>query len=114
MGDFPNKLQQWEKGKSGNPNGRPKGSKNRATIVRKWLDAFVKGLDLQGNEVDMTAEDKITLEQIKKAFTGDTTAYNALMNSGYGQPKQEITNEQKTELIIQPVNEEVRKAIEDN
>jgi len=68
MGEFPNKLQQWEKGKSGNPNGRPKGSKNRATI----------------------------------------------MNSGYGQPKQEITNEQKTELIIQPVNEEVRKAIEDN
>ncbi len=40
MGEFPNKLQQWEKGKSGNPGGRPKGSKNRSTIVRKWLNAF--------------------------------------------------------------------------
>ena len=28
----------WEQGESGNPNGRPKGSKNRSTIARKWLE----------------------------------------------------------------------------
>jgi len=26
----------WDKGESGNPNGRPKGSKNRSTIARQW------------------------------------------------------------------------------
>ena len=28
----------FQKGESGNPNGRPKGSRNRATIVRQWLE----------------------------------------------------------------------------
>ena len=28
----------WEKGQSGNPNGRPKGSKNRSTIAKYWLE----------------------------------------------------------------------------
>ena len=114
MGEFPNKQQQWEKGTSGNPKGRPKGSKNRATIERKWLEAMVKGEDLNGEEMDMTAEDIMTIEQIKKACKGDTTAYTALKNDGYGYPKQDITQEHKTELIIQPANDEVRKAIEDN
>jgi hypothetical protein len=27
-------------GQSGNPNGRPKGSKNRSTIARKWLETI--------------------------------------------------------------------------
>ena len=33
----------FEKGKSGNPAGRPKGAKNRATNnLRKWLEAFLQ------------------------------------------------------------------------
>jgi len=30
----------WEQGESGNPNGRPKGSKNRSTIAKKWLEVI--------------------------------------------------------------------------
>ena len=30
----------FQKGESGNPNGRPKGSRNRSTIVRQWLEVI--------------------------------------------------------------------------
>ena len=29
---------EFKKGQSGNPNGRPKGSKNRSTIAKYWLE----------------------------------------------------------------------------
>ena len=32
----------WKKGESGNPAGRPKGSKNRSTIIREMLDMMVQ------------------------------------------------------------------------
>ena len=38
----PPKETQFIKGKIGNPNGRPKGTRNRSTIVREWLEANYK------------------------------------------------------------------------
>lgn len=80
----------WEKGESGNPNGRPKGSLNRSTIVKKWLEVLESAKNpITGDEEKMSQEDIITLALIKKARKGDTQAYKALMDSGYGAPKQE-------------------------
>jgi len=82
--------------KKGNP-GRPKGARNRSTIARKWLEATTKGEDLDGNELDLTYEDLITLAQIKKAKdSGDTAAYNALVDSAFGKAKQSVEVEDKT------------------
>ena len=35
-------LKPFEQGESGNPNGRPKGSRNRSTIARLWLETTQK------------------------------------------------------------------------
>jgi hypothetical protein len=81
----------WGKGESGNPNGRPKGSRNRSTIARKWLEVNQSLKNpLTGENETMSQEDLMTLALIKKARDGDTNAYKALMDSGYGAPIQQI------------------------
>ena len=82
---------EFKKGESGNPNGRPKGSKNRSTIARKWLEVNQSLKNpLTGEQETMSQEDMITLALIKKARDGDVSAYKELMNSGYGAPVQQI------------------------
>lgn len=84
-------LKPFEKGESGNPNGRPKGVKNRSTIAKQWLEVNQKLKNpLTGNEETMSQEDLMTLALIKKAREGDVAAYKALMDSGYGSPVQQI------------------------
>ena len=81
----------WEKGESGNPNGRPKGSRNRSTIAKHWLEVNQNLKNpLTGVEETMSQEDLMTLALIKKAREGDVSAYKALMDSGYGSPVQQI------------------------
>jgi hypothetical protein len=80
-----------QKGEVRNPNGRPKGSKNRSTIARKWLEVNQSLKNpLTGENETMSQEDLMTLALIKKAREGDVNAYKALMDSGYGAPVQQI------------------------
>lgn len=81
----------WSKGESGNPAGRPKGSKNRSTIARRWLEVNQSLKNpITGENETMSQEDLMTLALIKKAREGDVNAYKALMDSGYGAPVQQI------------------------
>jgi hypothetical protein len=84
-------LKPAQKGEVRNPNGRPKGSLNRSTIARKWLEVnqALKN-PLTGEQETMSQEDLMTLALIKKARDGDVNAYKALMDSGYGAPLQQI------------------------
>jgi len=80
-----------KKGEIRNPNGRPKGAKNRSTIARKWLEVNQSLKNpLTGEQETMSQEDLMTLALIKKAREGDVTAYKALMDSGYGAPLQQV------------------------
>tara|TARA_R110002167_G_scaffold184459_2_gene384877 strand:- start:80 stop:427 length:348 start_codon:yes stop_codon:yes gene_type:complete len=91
MAGFKDIEPRWQKGESGNPNGRPKGSKNRSTIARQWLEVNedIKN-PLTSKTERMSQEDVMTLALIKKARSGDVNAYKALMDSGYGSPLQQI------------------------
>ncbi len=85
------KKHEFKKGQSGNPAGRPKGSLNRSTIARRWLEASRKGKNpITGEDEVLTQEDIITLALIRKAMDGDVSAYKALMDSGYGTAKDTI------------------------
>ncbi len=91
---------QFQKGQSGNPNGRPKGSLNRSTIAKYWLEVNQNLKNpLTGENETMSQEDLMTLALIKKAREGDVNAYKALMDSGYGAPTQQITQT----IIEQPL-----------
>lgn len=84
-------LKPFAEGQSGNPKGRPKGSRNRSTIAKIWLSASqVQKNPISGKDEELTQEDIITLQQINKARKGDTQAYKALLDSAYGAPKQEV------------------------
>ena len=81
----------FQKGQSGNPKGRPVGSKNRSTIAKKWLSVEQNQKNpLTNKDEDMSQEDLITLALIKKARKGDVQAYQKLLDSAYGAPVQQI------------------------
>jgi hypothetical protein len=96
----------WEKGESGNPNGRPKGSKNRSTIARQWLETTQKAKNpITGIEEILTQEDLGTLAMVKKMREGDVSAYKELMNSAYGAPLQQI----EQTILEQPLFPDVQE-----
>jgi hypothetical protein len=96
----------FKKGESGNPAGRPKGSKNRSTIARRWLEVNQNLKNpLTGENETMSQEDLMTLALIKKAREGDVNAYKALMDSGYGAPVQQI----EQTLMEQPLFPDVQE-----
>ena len=96
----------WDKGESGNPAGRPKGSKNRSTIARQWLETTQKAKNpITGVEEILTQEDLGTLAMVKKMREGDVSAYKELMNSAYGAPLQQI----EQTILEQPLFPDVQE-----
>ena len=106
---------EFKKGESGNPNGRPKGAKNRSTIARKWLEVNQSLKNpLTGENETMSQEDLMTLALIKKARDGDTNAYKALMDSGYGAPVQQI-EQTNTEIDLSGMStDELKELLKNN
>lgn len=115
MADKLDNLKPFDKGESGNPNGRPKGSKNRSTIARQWLEVNQNLKNpLTGDNENMSQEDLMTLALIKKAREGDVQAYRALMDSGYGAPVQQI-EQTNTEIDLSSLStDEIKDLLKDN
>ena len=97
----------FKKGQSGNPAGRPKGSKNRSTIIREMLDMMVQVKDDNGVEVWQSNEYRMVQAIITKAIEKqDVAAFNSIMDNVYGKLKDTVdmnTTEQ--------VNHDFRKLI---
>lgn len=90
-------LTPFEKGQSGNPSGKPKGTRNRSTIIREILEAAAAealkpkdGLDLGVKPT--TIFEQLVLAQAVKASLGDTTAMAFLSDSAFGKLTDKVNN----------------------
>jgi hypothetical protein len=81
----PPQLTPFKPGQSGNPNGRPKGSKNRSTIAKEFAAIVTGGLNVKGDtDPNMTAEELMIATLWRKAFDGDITAIKEIQDTLYG------------------------------
>lgn len=69
-----------------NPKGKPKGTLNRATILKRWLEVASK---------NGTVADDVGLALIAKALKGDVAAIKEAFDGAYGKiaDKQEVKAE---------------------
>lgn len=84
----------FAKGQSGNPAGRPEGTRNRSTVLKKWLYAeanFTNPLTLQ--KALGTIEDQIVLALLKRATAGNIAAFKEVWDSVYGKNPELLTGD---------------------
>jgi hypothetical protein len=70
---------QFAKGKSGNPKGRPKGSKNLRTVLEEELSAKIT-VQENGKKLRLNKRGVIVRSLANKAMTGDIKAAQTLLN----------------------------------
>lgn len=72
---------QFQKGESGNPNGRPKGTLNSKTILERFLSIEKKMTNPLNNELEtLTIGELITLKQIANALNGELPSYKEIID----------------------------------
>ena len=102
-------------GVSGNPNGRPKGTRNRSTIVREWLETNYKKVNpITGQTETLQIQDHLVISLIGKALKGDVQAFRELFDSGHGKVSELLDVTSKGESITQEkLNPEERRMLID-
>lgn len=73
----PPKKSQFQKGKSGNPKGRPKGSHTFKAILEKELETEIN-ISENGEPCDVTKKEAMVKKLISKALSGDLKAIKFL------------------------------------
>lgn len=105
---MPSEVTQFKDGMSGNPGGRPKGSKNKITLLRQSLELQLR----EAAQVDMPA---VLKKAVDLALAGDRTMIKLLLelHMSKGPADQERAAE-KVEINIttQPSEKTVLPAIE--
>jgi hypothetical protein len=87
-------LTPWKKGQSGNPKGKPKGTRHLGTIIRDMLDDPKFAYQVKGVEVRGNAAEAMVATLIIKAIQGDIRAFDTLAKYGYG-TKLDLTSDNK-------------------
>ena len=100
----PPRAHRWKKGRSGNPAGRKKGSKNKRTIIIKLMEQKLgrKIHDLS----KLSRYEALLLKGIQKALTGDTKAMSFILRRD-----DDASNSQTTASVATERDEAVYAAL---
>lgn len=111
----PPRQHRWQKGHSGNPSGRKKGSRNKTTIIIHLMEQKL------GRRIDdlskLTRYEAMLLKGIQKALTGDTKAMAFILRryddaAGASTAPAHITSEQD-EIVYAALVDKIRRELED-
>lgn len=91
----PFQAPKWEPGQSGNPAGKPKGARNRNTVLKEMLGLKMpkdkNGKEqrnpLDPDDQDFTVEKGVTAALLRKALQGDVNAIREVLDTAYGKNK---------------------------
>ena len=77
---------------SPNPNGRPKGSRNRSTVIREFLEATMTEKNpMTGKTEKLSIEQLMALSMIKQVLSkGNVHAWNSIKDDAYGKAKESV------------------------
>jgi len=90
---FPHDGKKFQPGESGNPDGKPTGTKNRSTIVKKWLEVASKQENFITKQFEeLTEEDWQILSLIKQGRRGNIQATKMLFDMLYGPQDKNINH----------------------
>lgn len=86
-------LKPWPPGQSGNPQGKPKGTKHLSTYIQEMMDdpGFIIGAKDKKNIIGKPIK-AILGTLINKALSGDVRAFELLAKYGYGS-KVDVTSD---------------------
>ena len=85
----PPKHAQFAKGRSGNPNGRPKGVRNFATVIVAELNTKIP-INENGKRKSISKREAVAKQLVNKAASGDTRAIPLLLNESRAHEKTDI------------------------
>jgi hypothetical protein len=89
-------------GETANPNGRPKGQRNFATIYREAIEKIAKSKDITADEFEI----QLVEQAIRKGFNGDTRFYTDTLDRIHGKATQFIDETSTTEVTVRFTEEE--------
>jgi hypothetical protein len=95
----PPKHSQFKPGQSGNPTGRPKGSKNLATLLGKELNKKITVTE-NGNQKKITFLEAVTRRLVTDSVKGNTRALELLLKTMNALGQKPDHNEQNSEHTI--------------
>lgn len=103
---FPNKDTQFKPGESGNPKGKPKGSKHLSTIIQElandidWDKTTLKNKEELKQKYGKNGFKAVAYVALTKAMTGDVQAMKWLAENGYGKHLDITSGGEKLPTVI--------------